>query len=59
MTQDDPWRAVRAPFQLPDTWQPDYGTCSRCHQDAVSNDGRWWHDGGHSCNLRAEFIPDP
>lgn len=56
---DDPWRAVRAPFQLPATWQPTFGTCSRCGRDAIRNDGLWWHDDGHGCGLRAEFVPEP
>jgi hypothetical protein len=59
LTQDDPWRAIRAPFQLPADWHPAEGTCSRCHQPAISNDGVWWHDGA-SCQLYdARFIPEP
>lgn len=59
MTEDDPWRAVRAPFRLPATWAPMFGVCSRCGEDAIENDGLWWHDHGTGCGLRAEFIPDP
>ena len=59
MTQDDPWRAVRAPFQLPDTWAPTEGECSRCHQPAISNNGLWWHDGPSCQRHDTQFIPDP
>jgi hypothetical protein len=59
---DDPIRAVREPFTLPDEWDPIPGTCSRCGGPAVLNEDRWWHDGrGCDPSKRAapHFIPDP
>ncbi|MHA6764705.1 hypothetical protein [Streptacidiphilus sp. PAMC 29251] len=62
MTEDDPARALIAPFTLPQDWNPTYGTCSRCGRDAVQTDTGWHHD-GRGCDPRraaaAEFIPDP
>lgn len=62
MTQDDPARALNAPFTLPAEWDPIPGRCSRCNRPALLSEGRWWHD-GPSCTYRygntAEFLPDP
>lgn len=59
---DDPIRAVREPFRLPDAWDPIPGRCSKCGHRAVLVEDRWWHD-GKGCDPRtfgrAEFIPDP
>jgi hypothetical protein len=61
LTQDDPARALIAPFTLPQDWDPIPGTCSRCHRPALLTETGWHHD-GHGCDPRkagaARFIPD-
>jgi hypothetical protein len=41
---DDPDRALRQPFTLPEDWDPLYGHCSRCKGPALLVEDRWWHD---------------
>lgn len=59
MTPDDPWRAVRSPFQLPADWAPTEGSCSRCGEPAIENAQMWWHDGPSCHRYDTAFIPDP
>ncbi len=61
MTDDTPFRALVAPFTVPDDFDPIFGSCSRCGGDAILIESGWHHDGKGCDPHRAEaaqFIPD-
>jgi hypothetical protein len=53
---DDPSRALRQPFVLPDDWDPLHGHCSRCKAPALLFENRWWHD-TKGCDPRKTAEP--